>query len=274
MGEEVEKTLIQFCDSIEDCLEWHEHTWLPLQQQLEDLGFRWEKFLAEQPAVVGSDGELVRIGLAVTDSLSPVLDSRFKKLKLLQLNEELRDLKNRLKLAARLAKSSKVIAQLLETVKDEDSSEYRSAYERLLELKSRQADLDLRRALLAKLETAAPAWAGAIRNRTGVHGRGEPPRDPASAWTWRQLNDELDRRAGVSLEALQVKSEKLREQLRRASARRSSAGWTPFGASAKATESAFLSCERRPPERCPSAAAPFQYGLCRFPVWWRISTRT
>jgi very-short-patch-repair endonuclease len=87
----------------------------------------------------------------------------------------------------------------------------------LLELKSHQADLDLRRALLSKLESAAPAWANAIRNRTGVHGRGEPPRDPASAWTWRQLNDELDRRASVSLEALQTKSEKLREQLRRVS---------------------------------------------------------
>jgi len=44
----------------------------------------------------------------------------------------------------------------------------------------------------------------------------EPPRDAASAWTWRQLNDELDRRAGVSLETLQAKSEKLCEQLRRA----------------------------------------------------------
>src|SRR4029077_16637303 len=214
MGEEVEKTLIQFCDPIEDCLRWQERTWLPLQQQLEDLGFRWEKFLAEQPAVVGSDGELIRIGLAVTDFLSPILDSRFKKLKLLQLNEELRELRNPLKLAARLAKSSKGVAKLLEAVKDEDSSGYRSAYERLLELKSRQADLDLRRALIAKLETAAPAWAGAIRNRTGVHGKGEPPRDPAAAWTWRPLNDELDRRASVSLEALQVKSEKLREQLR------------------------------------------------------------
>ena len=215
MGEEVEKTLIQFCDPIEDCLRWQERTWLPLQQQLEDLGFRWEKFLAEQPAVVGSDGELIRIGLAVTDFLSPILDSRFKKLKLLQLNEELRELKNRLKLAARLAKSSKVVAKLLEAVKDEESTAYRSAHERLLELKSRQADLDLRRALIAKLETAAPAWAGAIRNRVSVHGKGEPPRDPAAAWTWRQLNDELDRRGSVSLEALQVKSEKLREQLRR-----------------------------------------------------------
>jgi very-short-patch-repair endonuclease len=215
MGEEVEKTLMQFCDSIENCLGWYKHTWLPLQQQLEDVGFRWEKFLAEQPAVVGADGELVRIGRAVNQSLLPILDSRYKKLKLLQLEEEVRDLKNRLKLVARLAKSSKVISKLLAAVKDEDSNDYRDAYERLLELKSRQADLDLRRALLTKLESAAPSWAAAIRNRTGAHGRGEPPRDPAGAWTWRQINDELDRRAGVSLEALQSKSEKFREQLRR-----------------------------------------------------------
>jgi very-short-patch-repair endonuclease len=215
MGEEVEKTLMQFCDAIEGCLNWHAQTWLPLQQQLEDLGFRWEKFLAAQPPVVGADGELVRIGKAVNHALLPILDSRYKKLKLLQLEEEIRDLKNRLKLAARLAKSSKATSKLLAAVSDEDSSDYRDAYERLLELKSRQADLDLRRALLAKLEVAAPAWAGAIRNRTAVHGRGEPPRDPAAAWTWRQLNDELDRRAAVSLEALQTKSEKLREQLRR-----------------------------------------------------------
>src|SRR2546429_1325865 len=215
VGEEIEKTLLQYCDSIEECLSWHNHTWRPLQQQLEDLGFRWEKFLAEQPAVVGADGELVRIGKAVNDSLLTILDSRFKKLRLLQLEAEIRDLKARLKLAARVAKSSKATAKLLAAVSDEDSGEYRDAYERLLELKSRQADLDLRRALLSKLESAAPAWASAIRNRTSVHGRGEPPRDPAGAWTWRQINDELDRRASVSLEVLQTKSEKLREQLRR-----------------------------------------------------------
>lgn len=215
MGEEVERTLMQYCDSIEDCLVWQERTWLPLQQRLEDIGFRWDKFLAEQPAVVGSDGELTRIHFAVTDALLPILDSRFKKLRLLQLEEEFRDLKSRLKLAARVGKASKVIGQLLAAIGDDDSSRYREAYERLLELKSKQADLDLRRALLAKLETAAPAWAGAIRNRAGVHGRGEPPRDPASAWIWRQLNDELDRRASVSLEILQAKNEKLREQLRR-----------------------------------------------------------
>jgi very-short-patch-repair endonuclease len=216
MGEEVEKTLMQFCDSIEDCLGWHERTWLPLRHQLGDVGFRWEKFLAEQPAVVGADGELVRISRAVNDSLLPILHSRLQKLKLLRFEEELRDLKGRLKLTARVAKSSKTTAKLLAAVSDEDSGEYAEAFESLLELKSRQADLDLRRSLLTKLESAAPAWVGAIRNRTSVHGRGEPPRDPDGAWTWRQLNDELDRRAGVSLEALQRKREKLEEQLRRA----------------------------------------------------------
>jgi very-short-patch-repair endonuclease len=215
MGAETEKTLMQYCESIEDCLSWQERTWLPLQLRLEDIGFRWDKFLAEQSAVLGSDGELTRIHIAVTDALLPIMDSRFKKLRLLQLEEEFRDLKSRLKLAARIAKSSKVIGQLMAAVNEETSYRYHEAYDRLLELKSKQADLDLRRTLLAKLETAAPAWAGAIRNRAGVHSKGEPPREASYAWTWRQLNDELDRRADVSFEVLQAKSEKLREQLRR-----------------------------------------------------------
>src|SRR5215469_11192217 len=215
MGEELEKTLMQYCYSIEDCLGWQDRTWGPLEQRMSDVGFRWGKLLAEQPAVIGRDGELKRIGKAVTDGLQPVFDSRFKKLRLLQLEEELRELKTQLKLASRVAKASKVTGHLLAAVSEEDPSRYREAYERLLELKSKQADLDLRRTLLAKLESAAPAWAGAIRNRSGVHGRSEPPHDAASAWTWRQVNDELDRRASVSLEVLQSKSERLREQLRR-----------------------------------------------------------
>ena len=215
MGEEVEKTLMQYCDAIEDCLNWHESTWLPLQQQLLDLGFRWEKFLAEQPAVLGPEGELLRLGKAVSEALLPILNSRYQKLRLQQLEEEFRELKGRHKLASRNSRAAKILVHLQKSIHEEDCVAYREAYDQLLELKSRQADLDLRRTLLSKLESAAPAWATGIRNRNGVHGRGEPPRDPAAAWIWRQLNDELDRRAEASLEALQSKIEKLREHLRR-----------------------------------------------------------
>src|SRR5439155_20490341 len=111
------------------------------------------------------------------NSLLTILDSRFKKLRLLQLAKEIRDLKAGLKFAVRVAKSSKATAKLLVAVSDEDSGEYRDAYERLLELKSRQADLDSRLPFLSKLESAAPAWASAIRNRTRVQVRGVPPCD-------------------------------------------------------------------------------------------------
>jgi hypothetical protein len=73
----------------------------------------------------------------------------------------------------------------------------------------------LRDELLTRLESAAPSWAARIRNRDAVHGAGELPGDPGPAWTWRQLNDELERRAGISLEVLQSQSEKLREVIRR-----------------------------------------------------------
>src|SRR5437016_11308296 len=206
---------MQYCDSVEDCLGWHRSTWLPLQQQLADLAFRWEKFLAEQPAVLGAEGELLRLGQAVSDALLPILDSRRKKLRVLELEEQFRDLKSRYKLASRNSRAAKILVHLQKAIQEEDGGAYREAYDQLLELKSRQADLDLRRTLLSKLESAAPAWATAIRNRSGVHGRGEPPRDTAAAWIWRQLNDELDRRAEASLEGLQSKIEKLREHLRR-----------------------------------------------------------
>ena len=44
-----------------------------------------------------------------------------------------------------------------------------------------------------------------------MHGGEQPPGDPEVAWVWRQLVEELDRRALVSLEQLQAKSDKLRE---------------------------------------------------------------
>jgi hypothetical protein len=70
-----------------------------------------------------------------------------------------------------------------------------------------------------------------------------PPHDAASAWTWRQLNDEVDRRASVSLEVIDKRS--WASQARApplGSARLSSVGSTLSVASAKVTESAFPFC--------------------------------
>jgi very-short-patch-repair endonuclease len=61
----------------------------------------------------------------------------------------------------------------------------------------------------------APEWAASIRNRLGNHGKAKPPGDPAAAWEWRQLHDELELRSKVDLEELGARIAAIKEELRR-----------------------------------------------------------
>ena len=96
-----------------------------------------------------------------------------------------------------------VVCRMRAALAGHDVVEYRLTYERLGDLHQRARFLDTRRRLLAKLDAVAPLWADEIRNRRGSHGNAQPPGDALNAWRWRQLYDELERRARVSMEALQ-----------------------------------------------------------------------
>ncbi len=91
---------------------------------------------------------------------------------------------------------------------------YKAAFERLVDLHNRHTDLTLRKQLLEQLNKTAPAWAAAIRERHGPHGKGEVPGDAGAAWIWRQLHDELEKRGKISLSSLQQKIEQLSTELR------------------------------------------------------------
>lgn len=88
-----------------------------------------------------------------------------------------------------------------------------SAYEELARLKNLELDLARRRELLERLGRLAPAWASAIENRLAEHSQPQPPGEPYAAWEWRQLHDELERRASVSFDQLQQRIERLTHQL-------------------------------------------------------------
>jgi very-short-patch-repair endonuclease len=215
MGSEIERTLVQFCEPISDCLAWHEKIWLPLEKELKDLGFLWDRFISEQPVVVGPTGELIRLAKAVSAPLPAILAARFNRIQSEMMESSLRELRRRLEIASVSSPASKVTANLANAIAAADPKAYKEAYGAFLDLRSRRFDLDRRTALLRKLEPSAGSWAAAIRHRGGVHGQRELPGDPEHAWLWRQLHQELERRASVSLEELQAKTDKVREQLRR-----------------------------------------------------------
>lgn len=214
LGAEIEKTAVQFCEPIRDCLTWSSHTWAPLESELKQSGFRWEKFLAEQPPGVGVTGDLQRLRKAALTGLLPILASRVQHLLWEENQRALSDLREKLSLAKVVAAQSLITAEVYDAVGRLDPESYRTAYTDIVEVQSHTAELQKRNELLAALEHSAPAWSAAIRSRGGVHANPEPPGDPIEAWNWRQLHDELDRRASVSLEELQSSIEKCTEELR------------------------------------------------------------
>jgi very-short-patch-repair endonuclease len=213
MGAEIEKDAIQFCGPIRDCLAWHSHVWSPVEKKLKEFGFLWDKFLSEQPMAVGEQVELVRLHRAVGDSLPPILAARCEHLRWVEINQTIADLRERLANARKAFMDSSTIASLREAVDSEDSKAYRRAHTRLVEMHELGRKLQRRNILLAQLETAAPGWAAAIRARSGQHANATVPGDPAQAWIWRQIKDELDRRASVPIDELQTSIDRLTGQL-------------------------------------------------------------
>jgi very-short-patch-repair endonuclease len=214
LGDEIEKSAAQYCAPIRDCLAWSSRAWGPIEKELKQAGFLWERFMAEQPPGVGVDGELRRLQQAVTTNLLPILSARVNSL-LWDRNEILLGgLREMLSLAKRIAANSVTVEQLYNVVSEYDTQSYRASYGRLLELQSLRTELARRKELLARVEVTAPAWAAAVRARTGIHSAASIPGNATDAWTWRQLHDELENRASVSLEEIQASIDRCTHELR------------------------------------------------------------
>lgn len=218
MGERVEDVCAQFIPLIIDCLDWHERVWEPLERELQNLSFRWDAFLGEQPPKISPYGDLLRLRDAVLDPLHKVLTARADAVRWCCLEGKLKALERTLNLTGGGERMARVADRLLEAVSRLEPAAYREAFQRLVDLQSRRTDLECRRALLRQLESVARAWAAAIRDRLGLHGGRDIPGDAVAAWLWRQLHDELERRSQASLHDMQQTVERLSADLRRVTA--------------------------------------------------------
>lgn len=111
-----------------------------------------------------------------------------------------------------------VITRLRASVSDRDAAGYDLALAELKRLTAKQDIWQERRKLTARLAVTAPGWADALRARAGVHGCTQSPGDPATAWRWRQLHQEIDRRAALNESELLRRLEQRRRELRDATA--------------------------------------------------------
>ncbi|SFL45485.1 Protein of unknown function [Lachnospiraceae bacterium KH1T2] len=83
-------------------------------------------------------------------------------------------------------KESTLCKRMLEAFKEEDVETYAKGFERICKITEKKEFIKDRQFILEKLDSAAPEWSRAIRNRVGIHGENKPPKKIIEAWRYKQ----------------------------------------------------------------------------------------
>ena len=272
LGRSPERTAQGFAAEIQVRLDWRTSEWEPLIRELRAAGFNWESWLAAHPPVPGEHGELARVQRAGSQGLAELVEAQAARLRQAELSVALQA--QRTYLAG--FSPSDAAAVLLQAQDTWDAEAYEEACRELARLEGIRKIYEDRVALLGKMEATAPAWAHAISRRQPPHDAAQPPGEASAAWRWRQWHQELDRRAAVSMSALQERVERAggrTAETRRADHRERNLGRAMRTHGASGTASADGLCADRAQDRqrnrkacaCSDAAGPAA-PRCRAPI--------
>lgn len=217
-GSDPERGLYQYVPQLRRCIDWYIKTWIPLENELKTQGFQWELFLSEIPLTWNQYGNFWRLYIAFVEKLPPVITAELQRATHLINAAKLQEMAQNLQQISGKTAKADVVQRLSTAIAALDADAYSKAYAGLADLHAKREIFVRRQTLLTTLERVAPGWAAAIRARSGVHGQTSLPGNPQEAWLWRQMNDELDRRASMSLEELQNRNAQLSQELLRITA--------------------------------------------------------
>ncbi len=211
LGDKPEQICRQFINRIKNSLTWHDDIWVPFERELAKAGYDWNAYFETIKPETGPHAQLLRLRSATLGDLSRILEARMFSFRLRDVQSELVSLRS--KIPTETEDDAVLTRQLRQSLMSNNVEKYERTYEELERLKTLEQDFVLRNALLEKIAPYAPAWVSAIKTRLSDHALQQPKGSPEAAWEWRQLHDELERRAMVSIESLSINIEQLNKQL-------------------------------------------------------------
>ncbi len=211
VAEPPERLLLEYASQFERWLGWWDARWVRLEPALVAAGLRWgacrDHHLARGAPASALERDLEVVAVALRHAVEVRVGAVRRAIADRLLIESARSLAGR---------AGRVAASLRHAVETRDVERYRAGYEALLVLTHKAETWAERRRLLGLMEEFAPGWASAIRLRQGVHGGTRVPDDVPGAWRWRQLDQELARRAQLDEPAITRELDEARAALRRA----------------------------------------------------------
>ena len=202
---EPEEYAIQFVSQIDVLLSWHDSTWSPLLAGLESEGLKFSLLLSEAPPTDRAEHRAISLLHTVESALPNVVRSECLRRELTRLKQEFEALQSRVNsIQSKRLNESALLSSFFTAVKTRSVLEYESAIQRFIRLQSLFSEHKQRVSLLAVLESRAPSWAASIRRRDAklVNRDEELPFEPAIAWRYLQLFQELDRRSELNIQEI------------------------------------------------------------------------
>ena len=210
IGSNPEAALIDYADRIDARLKSWMQWWHPLQQAMESAGLTWQQVRSDAVAMAGPAHPFQRDADLLTNSLLPLTSRRLAACRAMRASRLLQDIQVRL-----TRYRGPVVSSGRRAIEARDAQTYAVFLPVLEKLRDKQTLFEKRRDLLTRVQAVAPTWANAIGARQPPHDTHRAPGDVAVAWKWRQLQQELDRRAAMDEQALARQLEQLRADLRR-----------------------------------------------------------
>jgi len=199
---------------IRRCLDWHSKVWEPLAAKLKAAGLKLDELLAAQPREASPTFEYLLMERLACGMLPQLLANEVARRRLRECEVWFERLAT---LSAQVDPSAPDLGctgRLVAAARSLDLEGYTSALEYARRLHSVKPLVEERDALLAKMRLFAPGWAEQIAHRVRPHDGGSIPGDYKTAWTWRQLHDELAERDKLDAHDLQHEIDKTRNTLR------------------------------------------------------------
>ena len=211
---EPERVAAQLLSRLKRLLAWSSSQMIPARTQLESAGLDWQSLIATLPADDSEYGDVTRLIYAIPVALE--LDARmeYNRRRNLEVTNELRSVEKVLSAPPKDVATSRLWTDVARAVLARDAEEYGRSLEELHRLEGLESAFRRRETLIAQLTSSAPAWGKMIESRSAPHDGACPPGDPVTAWLWRQLNQELARRASISIPELQRKIAQLSSRFR------------------------------------------------------------
>lgn len=190
LGATPEAVLREYASQFSTLLEWWPERWAAIEAAASAAGFRWAELRGREVARSVPLSPFERDARIFAGPLREAVSVRLATVRAAAAKRLVGEVDS---LLAR--HQGKICAAVRAALRDRDVQRYEHAYGALHLLAGKEAVWRRRRELSARLAHAAPEWARAVHQREAPHETSALPGDARNAWRWRQLQQEIERRA-------------------------------------------------------------------------------